>query len=233
MNTASFFDTVESIFHDWNYGHPKVLWGLVRALRPKVVLEVGTYRGYAAAYMARALQENNSGHLYCVDNFSLTDHVGRYGDPVKHWRDNLMKCGVVDFATLICGDSGSVPLPRSVDLAYIDGWHSYLQAKQDFELCAQRGAQCICLDDTLNCIGPRRVVAELDPNQWTAATIPNDNGLTICSRAVNRRVTFSQELPGPGTDITAYTDQQLREHLAQASALNGVVYGDPSQSAYK
>lgn len=227
----SFNDTVEKVFHDWNYGHPKVLWGLIKALKPKVCVEIGTYRGYAACWMARALQENNNGgHLYCVDNFSLTDHVSKYGDPIKHWENNLTACGVRDFATLIKGLSSEVELPKNVEFAYIDGWHSYLQARDDFYACEAAGATTICLDDTLNCIGPRRLVMVLDNPmraiKWTSVTLDNDNGLTLCRRVVpNRMPTFSQELPNnPGVDITNFTKEQIAEHLKAASDINGVHY---------
>lgn len=220
-----FFQTVESLFHDWNYHHPRIIYALIRALKPKTVVEVGTYRGYAACYMARALQENGNGHLYCIDNLSLSDHVKQYGDPVEHWRSNLSKCGVLDFVTLLRGRSDMVLWPDSVDLSYIDGWHGYLVAKYDFNKCAELGATCICLDDTLNCIGPRKVVRELDRNNWDVLTLPNDNGLSICHRKVERKVTFSQELPNnPGTILTNATDDEVLAHLESASALNGVDY---------
>lgn len=225
MNTTDFFSTVESLFHDWNYNHPRILYSLIRALKPKVVFEIGTYRGYAACYMAQALKENGSGHLYCIDNFTLLDHVEKYGDPVQHWINNLTACDVKSCASLVVGDSTKLLLHGSVDFAYIDGWHSYKAAKHDFEMCAEKGATCICLDDTLNCIGPRKLVAELSREHWDVITLPNDNGLSICHRKVERRVTFSQELPGsPGTVLTNATDREIIAHLDAASELNNVDY---------
>lgn len=228
MNTSAFFETVEKVFHDWTYDHPRVLYSLIRALKPKVVVEVGTYRGYAACYMARALQENNSGHLYCIDNLSLVDHAGRYGDPVAHWNDNLVKCGVRDWVTLKKGNSDDQLLwPTAVDFAYIDGWHSYLMARNDFNACAARGADCICLDDTLNCIGPRMVVSQLDRDQWDVLTLPNDNGLTICHNKVVRRITFSQERENhPGTVLTDASDDDILSHLEECAVDNYVNYSD-------
>lgn len=227
MNTSDFFTTVERLFHDWNYGHPKVLYGLIRALKPGICVEIGTYRGYAACYMARALQENNSGHLYCIDNFSLTDHEAKYGNAKHHWESNLTECGVRDWATILQGDSSQMMAwLQHVDFAYIDGWHSYDQAQADFNACEDRGATTICLDDTLNCIGPRMVINGLK-HDWNVITLPNDNGLSICARLPKRRVTFSQELLNhPGTDITQYTNAQIQEHLAQASKQSGLKYHD-------
>lgn len=225
MNTSDFFATVEALFHDWRYDHPRILYSLIRALRPKTVVEVGTYRGYAACYMARALQENKQGHLFCIDNFTWTDHVAKYGDPAQHWINNMAACNVAQHATLIVGDSSVVEWPASVDFAYVDGLHSYIAAKHDFEQCAARGATCICLDDTLHGIGPRKLVAELNPSEWTVATLTNNAGLSICHRKSNRRVTFSQELPGgPGVDLTGATDGDIHSHLEEAHQHNGVDY---------
>lgn len=224
MTTSTFFETVEALFHDWHYDHPRILYSLIRALKPETVVEVGTYRGYAACYMARALQENKKGHLYCIDDFSLVDHVGSYGDPVQHWSDNLLKCGVRGGVALLRGESTAVQWPDRVDFAYVDGWHSYLCADFDFYKCAERGATCICLDDTLNCIGPRKLIQDLDRDIWDVITFPNDNGLSILHLKVQRRITFSQELPGPGDDLTMASDAEIKEHLKAASAFNGVKY---------
>lgn len=225
MNTSDFFATVEALFHDWKYDHPRILYSLIRAQQPWNVVEIGTYRGYAACYMARALQENQNGNLYCIDNFTLTDHVGRYGDPVEHWKANLKACGVEDRVGLLRGNSHEVQWPAHVDFAYIDGWHSYLAAKFDFDKCAALGATCICLDDTLNCIGPRKLVAELNREHWDVITLPNDNGLSVCQKKVKRMITFSQEIPhDPGTDLTNATDGDIHSHLEEAHQRNGVDY---------
>lgn len=222
----SFYETVEARFTDWNYGHPRIVYSLIRSLKPRTIIEAGTYRGYAACYMARALQENNSGHLYCIDNFSLTDHTWKYGDPEQHWHDNLVHCGVRELVTLLKGDSDKVTWPERVDLAYIDGWHSYHATKHDFDMCAKRGARCICLDDTVNCVGPRLLMQGVDRKEWSVITVPSDNGISICMR--NEKlidVTFSQELANnPGVDLTVLTPEQRVEHLKKASFETGLDY---------
>jgi predicted O-methyltransferase YrrM len=50
--------------------HPEeagLLYLLVRGLRPALVLETGTFKGYSASEIARALQANSAGHLITVD----------------------------------------------------------------------------------------------------------------------------------------------------------------------
>lgn len=50
--------------------HPEeaaVLYGLVRALRPQLVLETGTFEGYSTTQLAKALHVNGIGRLETVD----------------------------------------------------------------------------------------------------------------------------------------------------------------------
>lgn len=232
MTSTGFLETVEARFHDWNYHHPRIIYQLMRALKPEFAIEVGSYRGYCACYMARAFQEMNRGRLYCIDDFSLTDHVAKYGDPQKHWEDNLKACGVRDWVTLLNGRSDSVLWPAKVDFAYIDGWHSFEVVEHDFRACESRGARCICLDDTINCVGPRLLVSRLrDPlfentTKWQSIDIPCDNGLTIFMRNDPKiDVTFSQELRNiPGTDLSVMTPAQRAAHFKEAYTQTGLDY---------
>lgn len=50
--------------------HPEeaaILYALVRAIKPTLVLETGTFSGYSTTEIARALHANQSGHLLTVD----------------------------------------------------------------------------------------------------------------------------------------------------------------------
>lgn len=51
----------------------QVLYALVRALRPALVLELGTYAGCSTSHIAAALDKNRKGKLIAVDNL----HDGR------------------------------------------------------------------------------------------------------------------------------------------------------------
>lgn len=227
MTAADSFATIEARFHDWRYDTPKTLYGLVRTLRPAVCVEIGTYRGYAACYMARALQENGQGVLYCVDNFSLTDHTPKYGDPISHWSENLVAAGVRDFAKLIIGDSRVVPLPAQIDFAYIDGWHSYEVCKSDAERCIAAGAECVTFDDVLTTVGPRKYFHELrETGEWDCILLQRDGGLGIAYRRKPLRpVEFIQEIPDhPGTVLHGMAPKEARAELAAAAKVTGLQY---------
>ncbi len=229
MSTADCFSTIELRFKDWNYDHPKVLYGLMRALKPQVSVETGTYRGYAACYMARAIQENNCGRLYCIDNFSLQDHVCRYGDPESHWHDNLVAAGVRDWVVLLKGSSKEVKWPEKVDFVYIDGWHSYNTCMWEFEKATKLGATCICLDDTNSIVGPRMVVDEIkkrgDP--YDAIHLPNNCGLSIFMKRVDPRPVpiFSQEIPDHvGVFLNDLTPAERKKYFEEAKKYTGLDY---------
>lgn len=54
----------------------EVLYVLVRAMKPEVVVETGVAMGYSSAYLLQALHDNGSGRLYSVD-LPTTDPEGR------------------------------------------------------------------------------------------------------------------------------------------------------------
>jgi predicted O-methyltransferase YrrM len=61
---------VTTIRRDQQGVHPEeagVLYLLMRGLRPQLVLETGTFKGYSTAQIARALRANGSGHLITTD----------------------------------------------------------------------------------------------------------------------------------------------------------------------
>jgi hypothetical protein len=223
----NFAEQVTQVFPDWTYGNPMVLYGLIRSMKPAVCVEVGTYLGFGAAWMAQALKENGSGHLYCVDNFGLNDRAIQQGNPRQHLEQNLAKLGLTDWVTILEGDSDKVQWPERCDICYIDGWHSYLAAKHDFEQCAKRGAECVCFDDTTMSVGPRLLTMELRcKEEWQVLDILRDCGMTIAMRRQKKGpITFSQEDPThQGRDLQLMTKAEQLQHLEQMSLSNGVNY---------
>lgn len=225
-NVNTPFEHIECLFRDWNYGHPKVMYGLVRALQPKVVVEVGTYRGYAACYLAQALKDNGSGHLYCIDDFS--EGIQKKYD-ADHWRGNINACNLAEWVTLLEGRSNKVIWPEKVDFAYIDGWHGFTTVAHDVNECATRGAECICMDDVTTTVGPALFVERGIPHLlgFQCVTLHRDCGLAILMRSHKREpLTFSQELVmSPGVDLREMDEEKFREHLMLASSINLVNYG--------
>lgn len=231
----SFYEEVDKVFHDWNYHSPRILHSLVRALKPLNIVDCGTYRGLSAAWMAKACQDNNMGRVYCLDNWSLTEHAQILGDktPKQHAEENLTHLGVREWVEFHDGDTKDSSIwPEKVDAIYIDAFHSYEYARHELKEALKRGAWLIAFDDVENCVGPRMLVdgaiekiRELD--QFQQLDLHSDNGLTIfLKKQPRRKITFSQELPLPnsGVDLRPLSLAEQRAHFAEAASITGLDY---------
>jgi predicted O-methyltransferase YrrM len=126
-----------------------MLYSLVRRLKPRLILELGTGRGYGAFCMAKALEDGgidgklitvdrtpadmaydwlyvNSDHENVVENISLNDF----------WMKNL-PASLNERIEFRCGDTASVHAMLSdreqdVDLVFIDSDHTYNGVALDF-----------------------------------------------------------------------------------------------------
>jgi len=229
--SESFYTKVDQVFADWNYQSPRIIHSLLRALKPDVHVEVGVYRGLSTAWAAQAMRENGKGRVIGIDNFSLTEHVDRYGDPRAHLQSNLDALGVSDLVDIHQGETSDPAMwPDRVDSCYVDAWHSYDAAKTDFFMAYTRGAKFLALDDTENCVGPRMLVEWLRgelSDDFDILDLHSDNGLTIfLKRQPRRLITFSQELPPPcaGVDLRPLTLEQQKAHFDAAAAITGLDY---------
>lgn len=115
----------------------ELLAALVRAHRPEVVVETGTYRGHGTLYMADALRRNGRGHLHTADPF---------WHGVPEW---IERNGLASVATFHHEQAHKLieRLPY-IDFAYIDD-HAHSRHRH-FEMCRAklRPGGIILVDDT-------------------------------------------------------------------------------------
>ena len=90
----------------------KLLEMIVRMIRPSLVLEIGTYTGYSAISMARALSQDAMLHT-----IEINDELAEIS------REYVRKAGLEDKITLHTGDALDImkKLELSFDLIFIDG----------------------------------------------------------------------------------------------------------------
>lgn len=118
----------------------RLLKMLVQMIRPRNILEIGTFSGYSAIAMAEGLEEG--GRLY---TFEINDEMEDFTRP---WIEGS---AVADKITFIIGDA-LTEAPRlgiMFDMAFIDGDKRTYQACYDMVLDTLRPGGFIVADNTL------------------------------------------------------------------------------------
>jgi hypothetical protein len=132
--------------HNLNLGFGFVYYGLVRALRPRHIVVIGSGFGFSVVCLALGLSDNGRGALSFVDpSYSLLKHgplrtvggTSQWDDPDKV-RSHFARFGVQDVVEHFKMTSAEFfqgyaqrGLP-AIDLAFIDGSHSFADVRRDF-----------------------------------------------------------------------------------------------------
>jgi len=147
-----------------NLGFGFIYYGVVRALRPRHTLVIGSGYGFSVVCLALGLKDNRKGRLTFIDPaYSLLKDgpLATFGgrgvwadeEKVKH---HFQRFGVTDIVTHYKMRSDeffpayhNLHLPP-VDLAFIDGSHAYKDVKYDFIRVLERSSKntYIFLHDT-------------------------------------------------------------------------------------
>lgn len=110
------------------------LYGLVRAIRPHVCVEIGSARGRSTCFIAQALKENGHGKLYAIDPHGKTDWNDIDSEQsLAILRANLSKLGLTEYVEIIQKRSfdAAADLNLQIDFLFIDGDYSYDGVTQD------------------------------------------------------------------------------------------------------
>jgi predicted O-methyltransferase YrrM len=187
-----------------NLGFGFLYYALVRALRPRHVLVIGSGHGFSVVCLALGLKDNGRGRLSFIDpSYSLMKNgpfhtVGgqsKWGDPQKV-RSHFARFGVEDLVAhyklrsdQFFPDYGRLALPP-IDLAFIDGNHAYKAVRYDFRETYARSSRngYILLHDTniyvreaLGHAGVGRFLKELKqaPDVFEVVDFPFSSGVAL------------------------------------------------------
>jgi len=115
----------------------ELLYGLVRMLKPKLLVETGTYKGFTTAWLADAIKENNYGEFISCDiNEEYITLAQKY----------LSSLELSKFVELRCISSYLVEELKEADFIYSDS--DYQCRAKEIEL-AKKGCIIVIHDTTL------------------------------------------------------------------------------------
>jgi hypothetical protein len=125
-----------SVFSTW-VDHLPFAYDLVHALRPNVVVELGTQAGLSYFTFCQAVREHGTAsRCYAIDTWAGDEHTGTYDDSVYAKVSEYNQATYSDFSELLrmrFEDAVGRFEVESIDLLHIDGLHTYDAVRADFE----------------------------------------------------------------------------------------------------
>ena len=120
----------------WLEHAPFAFW-LVGALRPRLLVELGTHGGFSYFTLCQAVQQHGlDTRCHAVDTWKGDEHAGFYGEEVFERVRAHHDRHYSSFSTLI-RSTFDAALPQigdgTVDLLHIDGRHLYADVRHDLE----------------------------------------------------------------------------------------------------
>lgn len=119
------------------------LYKITKKIKPKLIVELGTYYGCSYFSFAQAIKDNRlATKLVGIDTWEGDTHTGLYNDTVfetfRDLRDKFAMDGVIDYSQFDYKrsrfkDAVDSFEDNSIDILMIDGTHTAEAAKEDFE----------------------------------------------------------------------------------------------------
>ena len=133
---------------DLNLGLGWIYYGLARAIRPKLAVVIGSYRGFVPSVIAKALLDNGDGGKVAFIDPSLVDDFWREPERVKA---HFQQLGTPNIQHYLHTTQDFVQTPDYAEMAEIgllmvDGLHTAEQAQFDYECFLPKLSQdAVCL----------------------------------------------------------------------------------------
>lgn len=127
-------------------GHIPAAGWLVNAVRPRLIVELGTHAGASFFAFCQSVREASlDSKCYAVDTWQGDDHSGHYDEKVyaavrEHAQQHY--AGFASLMRMTFDEASGYFADGSIDLLHIDGLHTYEAVLHDFELWLPKMSRC-------------------------------------------------------------------------------------------
>ncbi len=170
--------------------HNFFAYDLISNTKPKVVVELGTFKGYSLFSFVQAVKDKNlQTIIHSVDTWIGDKHAGFFGVEIyntfKGIKDKYYKDINIVIHKMLFDKAVNLFESNSVDILHIDGLHTYEAVKHDFETWFPKVNQktgIIMLHDVSEIrddFGVYKLWKELKQKYKTTITFEHSHGLGV------------------------------------------------------
>ncbi|TWP47056.1 methyltransferase [Lentzea tibetensis] len=166
-------DLLEDLYLPISPEGGNLLYSLVRAARPDTIVEFGTSFGISTMYLAAAVADNGTGHVYGTEMNAAK---------IAHARANLDGAGVGENVTILEGDALETltELPGPIGLVLLDGWKNLcLPVLRQLESRLEPGALVVADDITFPTMADYLAYVRDPANGYVTVAFPVEDGMEI------------------------------------------------------
>jgi predicted O-methyltransferase YrrM len=182
MTAQEYADAVAEIYMPVSPASGRLLYMLVRAARPAMVVEFGTSFGISTLHLAAAVRDNGAGHVITTE---LSASKARAA------RETFAATGLDDVITLLHGDARETlaDLDASPGLVLLDGWKDLcLPVLRLLEPRLAPGTLVVADDIDLDSLRPYLDYVRAPESGYENVTFPDgDEGMEISCRTAALR----------------------------------------------
>jgi len=176
MSAQERADALATVYMPISAAGGKLVYTLVRAIRPTTVVEFGTSFAISTIHLAAAVADNGVGHVF-------TTELSRAKVDAAH--ANLVEAGLVNHVTILAGDALQtlVAVPGPIGVVLLDGWKEMcLPILRSLEGRLASGAVIVADDTTFPSM--REYLAYVrDPAQgYVSIDFPVEDGMEVSCR---------------------------------------------------
>ena len=154
-----------------------LLYSLVRATRPRIVVEFGTSFGISTLHLAAAVRDNGVGRVLTTEMSAAK---------IAAARRNFAEAGLDDVITLLEGDAlETLPghVGAGVDFVLLDGWKQlYVPVLQLLEPHLKPGTLVLADDTEMSVVQPYLAYVRDPANGYQNTSFPVADGVEISCR---------------------------------------------------